>query len=118
MSANTSVATPMRTGIVRSSLRSRYLDINLESLQQLRQSLPGEPERGRSLAAMPGRSRESGTYKPLLELLSGHVECFQTIELCRVRNGGLPQRRGEARNEATPAVLRQRRACLKQIKNL
>src|SRR5213592_1880598 len=79
MSANTSVATPIRTGIVSSNLRSRYLDINLQPLHQLRESLPGQSERGSGLAAVAGGSCESRAHKALLELKPGHVERLQTI---------------------------------------
>src|SRR6266550_2802035 len=87
MSKNTSVATPIRTGMVSSNLRSRYLDINLQALHQLRESLPGQSERGGGVAAVAGRSGEGRAHKTLLELNPGHVERLQTIGCRGARDG-------------------------------
>jgi hypothetical protein len=67
MSAKTSVATPMRTGMVSTSRRMRYLSIEMETLHQFCEALTAEAQRGGRAPAMPGRSRERRADESLFE---------------------------------------------------
>src|SRR5262245_9877942 len=74
MSAKTSVATPIRTGMVSSRRRTRYLSIELKTLQQFRETLTAQTECGGRPAFVSRSPRQRRAHETLLKTQPRVVE--------------------------------------------